>query len=289
MSPPRILSDKQERDVAIAYLCCAGHDYFRAKWNIAAITVANTILNVRSVDWEDPLLEFYRSRGRSIPNFAHFYLAYRGENVERKELVEPARDGDIYQALCSDIVKPFVEKIAADTGLDCYVEPHTGIEVLLNDIFGTRTAEKVLTTRFAEMLYLRYLKFEASRKAPSPKPYYPAFTLGQLTKELRHQVVIAVKHGGLGITPSKNRILERVLGTIPRRDALVLRLYYGIHGHGTFTLDNIGSLLGLTRERVRQIKEKAILRLKQPARSQELMPIYELSADETSAGIPLLH
>ncbi len=64
--------------------------------------------------------------------------------------------------------------------------------------------------------------------------------------------------------------IERALNTLTPREADVIRLYYGLNGNHPLTLEEIGETFGLTRERVRQIKEKAIRRLKHNSRSQIL-------------------
>ncbi|HOL80146.1 MAG TPA: RNA polymerase sigma factor RpoD/SigA [Ignavibacteriales bacterium] len=65
--------------------------------------------------------------------------------------------------------------------------------------------------------------------------------------------------------------IERVLSTLNEREADVLRLYYGIGREGALTLEEIGEKFNLTRERVRQIKEKAIKRLKSGNRCKNLV------------------
>src|SRR4051794_2203430 len=52
----------------------------------------------------------------------------------------------------------------------------------------------------------------------------------------------------------RNAELERALSTLPPRDARILRLYFGLEGDREHTLDEIGKLLGVTRERVRQLR-----------------------------------
>ena len=64
--------------------------------------------------------------------------------------------------------------------------------------------------------------------------------------------------------------IERALKTLSPREADVIRLYYGLNGNHPMTLEEIGSAFGLTRERVRQIKEKAIRRMKHVSRSKIL-------------------
>ena len=61
---------------------------------------------------------------------------------------------------------------------------------------------------------------------------------------------------------SLNREIKRSLATLTEREAEVLKLFYGIDGNREISLEEIGSKFDLTRERVRQIKEKAIKRLK---------------------------
>ena len=61
--------------------------------------------------------------------------------------------------------------------------------------------------------------------------------------------------------------ISRVLDTLSEREADVVKLYYGIGQSSTMTLDEIGSTFDLTRERVRQIREKAIRKLRKSAKS----------------------
>jgi len=64
--------------------------------------------------------------------------------------------------------------------------------------------------------------------------------------------------------------IERALNTLEEREAEVLRLYFGLEQEHPLTLEEIGQRFNLTRERVRQIKEKAISRLRHTTRSQIL-------------------
>ncbi|MCX6311320.1 MAG: RNA polymerase sigma factor RpoD/SigA [Bacteroidetes bacterium] len=72
------------------------------------------------------------------------------------------------------------------------------------------------------------------------------------------------------ISESLRKEIERALATLTTREADVVRLYFGLNGEHALTLEEIGERFDLTRERVRQIKEKAIRRLKHTSRSRLL-------------------
>ena len=64
--------------------------------------------------------------------------------------------------------------------------------------------------------------------------------------------------------------IERVITSLPAREAEIIRYFYGLSGKPLCTLEEIASKFELTRERVRQIKDKSIRRLKQSSRSKNL-------------------
>ena len=66
------------------------------------------------------------------------------------------------------------------------------------------------------------------------------------------------------------KTIEDALSTLKDREAKILRLYFGLDEQEPMTLEEIGTLLGITRERVRQIKEKALLRLRHASRARFL-------------------
>ena len=72
------------------------------------------------------------------------------------------------------------------------------------------------------------------------------------------------------LTGSLRREVRQVLGTLDDREEEVVRLYFGIGVDTGYTLEEIGLRFNLTRERVRQIKEKALKRLKHSTRSNRL-------------------
>jgi len=64
--------------------------------------------------------------------------------------------------------------------------------------------------------------------------------------------------------------IEKALETLTPREAEVINLYFGLNQEKALTLEEIGARFNLTRERVRQIKEKAIRRLRHASRSKSL-------------------
>lgn len=69
---------------------------------------------------------------------------------------------------------------------------------------------------------------------------------------------------------SLRKEIERALTTLTAREADVVKLYFGLSGGHSHSLEEIGEKFDLTRERVRQIKEKAVRRLKHTSRSKVL-------------------
>jgi RNA polymerase primary sigma factor len=72
------------------------------------------------------------------------------------------------------------------------------------------------------------------------------------------------------MSDSLRREVERALSTLTERESEVIKLYFGLNEEHPLTLEEIGEKFRLTRERVRQIKEKAIRRLRHASRSRNL-------------------
>ena len=69
--------------------------------------------------------------------------------------------------------------------------------------------------------------------------------------------------------------LNMVLSTLEEREAEIIRLRFGLNGETPKTLEEVGNIFNITRERVRQIEAKAIRKLRNPQRSQALLEFYE--------------
>jgi RNA polymerase primary sigma factor len=65
--------------------------------------------------------------------------------------------------------------------------------------------------------------------------------------------------------------LQDVLGSLPPREVRILQLRYGLLDGQSYTLEEVGRKMGVTRERVRQIEAQALSRLRHPSHRRELM------------------
>lgn len=81
--------------------------------------------------------------------------------------------------------------------------------------------------------------------------------------------------------PEENAILEmrkedirKVLGTLTEREQKVIEMRYGLYGNQIMTLEEVGKVFGVTRERIRQIESKAIRKLRHPSRAQMIEAYY---------------
>ena len=69
--------------------------------------------------------------------------------------------------------------------------------------------------------------------------------------------------------------IREVLSTLPEREADIIRMYFGFDDGVPKTLDDIGKIYRLSRERIRQIKETALFKLQHPRRAGRLRPYIE--------------
>ena len=68
--------------------------------------------------------------------------------------------------------------------------------------------------------------------------------------------------------------LKEILGTLTEREADVLRMRFGMYDGRTHTLEEVGQIYGVTRERIRQIENKAIRKLRHPSRAKKIRDFY---------------
>jgi RNA polymerase primary sigma factor len=79
----------------------------------------------------------------------------------------------------------------------------------------------------------------------------------------------------IAITEDLHRQIDNILGTLTEREATVLRLRFGLGGKCECTLDEVGKQFKVSRERIRQIEQEALQRLRHPARSDHMRCFLE--------------
>jgi len=113
------------------------------------------------------------------------------------------------------------------------------------------------------------------RKSPI---YLDAYLDGEEEKETLHKLIpsqeLAPDH--LCTQTALSEEIEKALSTLEPREAEVIELHFGINQPGGgMTLEQIGDRFGVTRERIRQIKQEAIQKLRHPTRAEKLKPYAE--------------
>jgi len=73
---------------------------------------------------------------------------------------------------------------------------------------------------------------------------------------------------------AREKEIRETLDSLQPREAKIVKLYYGLDGNEPLTLREIGSIFNLSRERIRQIKERAIERLRHQSRAKRLSPYH---------------
>ena len=70
------------------------------------------------------------------------------------------------------------------------------------------------------------------------------------------------------------KALKEILDTLTEREADVLKMRFGMYDGRTHTLEEVGQIFGVTRERIRQIENKAIRKLRHPSRAKKIRDFY---------------
>ena len=90
--------------------------------------------------------------------------------------------------------------------------------------------------------------------------------------ERMERFAMAVQEGtdSATMTNSQTSDIESALAVLPPRDAKVLRLYFGLDDGNSRTLEEIGRMMGVTRERIRQLRDRALLKLREGETGERL-------------------
>ena len=99
-------------------------------------------------------------------------------------------------------------------------------------------------------------------------------TVVRLSKKMERELDQLMRGAGEAETLAEQSLLRsrvlKVLKTLPYREREVLKLRFGLGDGYSFTLEEVGHVFKTTRDRIRQIENKAVSKLKLPSRSQEL-------------------
>jgi len=268
MGTPRKLTQESERQVALAYLCRIDTDYISNTWDISDATIRGSIVGRRSKEWGDPLVEFYRQTPPSnrLRNAAHLYLVFQNREVPQGDLVDRTTDSNIYRLVDRSIFGPEIFNILDNTCLEKFLKEKEPHEILLRAIFGYMHADEVVAPIYVDKIYEEYLG-------------NVKFSLKRVVDEASKAVICGIRQGHLAISPKKAEVIHEVLGTLGDREQYVLSLLYGLTDKEVHTHEQVAELLRVTRERVRQIEAKAILKLQFRGRSRNLEFLIGLVSD----------
>ncbi len=111
----------------------------------------------------------------------------------------------------------------------------------------------------------------------SPEPVSLEAPIGEDSQNLMGLIAndTATLPDDIAITTDFHRQLENILQTLNDREAQVLRLRFGLDGRREYTLDEVGKQFNVSRERIRQIEQEALKRLRHPARCEHMRCFLE--------------
>lgn len=271
MAIPRKLAPKQEREVALAYLCGVDTDFLSQRYDVSDATIQSNIVAKRSVEWNDPLVEFYRKTNlhQRERNSAHLYLACNQKDVPQRELVRWPREEPVYQAVAADVFDPRIKKVMDRTGLEGYLFEKTGFEKLLEAVNSRwRSGAGIVEDLLVERLYEEYQKPEN-------------FSLDAVSRDVSRMIFHKIKYGALAITPKKAELIYEALGGLTPREQEIITLRFRLKDGGKpKTLDELAAQLEISRERARQIEVRALRKLPHPYRVKKLEFVAGLVTDE---------
>lgn len=289
MPTPPILTQSQEREAILTYLCGLSIGYTTQQFGISEATLRISILRKRSREWHDPLVEFYRPHNHKR-NSAHMYLTFQGpfqdSEVKPTGLIDLVRDRPIYDAVRNQIYVPAIERVIQNTALQRYTSFQGPYENLIEAVFGpyARRVPPDFESHqglLAKPFYIVWsLLNDKLLKAYNSTNNSTRFSLEDVVEDVENTIVSKVKDGALGITQLKKDIIHEALATLTEREQKVLGMWFGLDGYeGPKTLGEIGTEFGVTGQTIRVREARAIRKLRHPARARKLGILMELATD----------
>lgn len=124
-----------------------------------------------------------------------------------------------------------------------------------------------LSMKEKDVLRLQVLR-QTSLSLDTPASAEEGFTMADIIEDVQ-----AVNPEGRCIEDRRRRDIRILLGGLRPREREILKLYFGLGDARNHSLDEIGERIGLTRERVRQVKDLALQRLRHPSRRAHLLEL----------------
>ena len=266
MSTPRKLTQPQEREVALAYLCGVHTNVLKVHYDVSPTTVDN-IVGKYSRQWHDDLVEWYRTnysskdKGRNAAHLLLYFDIPRGSTPVEPQLIERDRDQPVYQLVRDAIFDQGIEGILQKTALREYAEQRKGeqanpYDLFIQAVFGRHQKGRAYNIVHTELVR----QLQDAYKNPDP------IKLSVVYDNVGKEIIQSVKDGGLGWSQIKKDFVDNVLGEALNGQELdVIRMRYDLdwhEGEGSQTLDQIAAHFDVSRERIRQIESKGLRKIR---------------------------
>ena len=220
--------------------------------------------------------------------FGHIKGAFTGAIADKKGLFEMADGGTVFLDEIVDMPHSMQIKLLRVLQ-EGQVRPVGGshfreVNFRLITSSNRDLLEEVKKGNFRDDLYYRVqvfpIKLPPLRERKEDIPVLATHFLEKFAEKLNQPVArltpwaldLLVQFDWPGNVRELENEIERALLTLSERESEVIKLYFGLNKEHSLTLEEIGEKFNLTRERVRQIKEKAIRRLRHTSRSKALKP-----------------
>jgi len=143
------------------------------------------------------------------------------------------------------------------------LEQHLRRPPSIDEIAGELEVSEETVAKMLQM-GIRHASLDAPLSMESQSSLHDVLTSGQ-----EHD--IDEKLAGMSL----NKEMLKILEVLEKREKEIIKLYYGIDHANAYTLEDIARKYNITRERVRQIKEKALMKLKRPIINRKLRPFLD--------------
>jgi len=269
MSTYRGIESEHKVELVLSNLCAVPFEYIKSTWLYPESTLMYAIRNIGNVS-DDPLVQFYSKTDKSqrLRNAAHLHLAFNNRDVPAKSLVDENKHYSIYLCVMRTIFEPKMRDTLGRSPHKKVLSLNNGFEELLVDVLEKRNPYQYIS----ETLFLDRLQDEYYNKEMfSLDNVYEDF-LARLTNKIK------ASYKGMNITPRKAKIVIDTIRTLTKTEQEVITLRYGLSGERK-PYKEVALLYGKTRNRIHQIEESALEKLRNPAIVRRLKILTQPIAD----------